>query len=272
MGTWTQQGLQIQKPSTLDDDTSEEENTETTIHGEIAIANEGPGLQISLHALPGTSSKATTFPLFLHMENQKLVALVDNGSTSSFIDPALIERSGIVVSNHDLLKITIANGNVLWTHAMTTSCSYTIQGTDFTSAFRVLELQGYDIILGCDWIYEYSHVGLNLKIREFTTEKEGTQIKFLDETPPNKNFLVTHKTMKKLLKKGAVGAIIYVQALQMTETQMHAPPSIETLLHQYKQVFAEPTNLPPPRVVDHKIPLLPGAKIVNTRPYMLSHK
>jgi hypothetical protein len=62
----------------------------------------------------------------------------------------------------------------------------------------VLELQGYDIILGCDWIYDYSRVGLNLKTREFTIEKEGNQVKLLDETLLNKNFLVTHKKMKKL--------------------------------------------------------------------------
>jgi hypothetical protein len=66
----------------------------------------------------------------------------------------------------------------------------------------VLELQGYDIILGCDWIYDYSRVGLNLKTREFTIEKEGNQVKLLDETLLNKNFLVTHKKMKKLLRKG----------------------------------------------------------------------
>jgi hypothetical protein len=49
-------------------------------------------------------------------------------------------------------------------------------------------LQGYDIILGCDWIYDYSPVGLNLKTRDFIIEKEGPKIKFLDETLPNKHF------------------------------------------------------------------------------------
>jgi hypothetical protein len=105
-----------------------------------------------------------------------------------------------------------------------------------------------------------------------TIEKEGAQVKFLDETLPNKHFLVTHKKMKKLLRKGAIGAILYIQALQMTETTLPAPPGIEALLQQYNQVFIEPTTLPLPRAVDHKIPLQPGAEIVNTMPYKLSHK
>jgi hypothetical protein len=37
--------------------------------------------------------------------------------------------------------------------------------------FRVLQLSGYDMILGCDWIYDHSHVDINLKTREFTIEK-----------------------------------------------------------------------------------------------------
>jgi hypothetical protein len=94
----------------------------------------------------------------------------------------------------------------------------------------------------------------------------------LDETLPNKHFLVTHKKMKKLLRKGAIGVVLYIQALQMTETTLPAPPGIEALLQQYDQVFIEPTTLPLPRAVDHKIPLQPGAEIVNTMPYRLSHK
>jgi hypothetical protein len=45
-----------------------------------------------------------------------------------------------------------------------------------------------------------SHVGINLKTREFTIEKEGEKICFQDETLPNKKFLVSHKKMNKLLK------------------------------------------------------------------------
>jgi hypothetical protein len=47
------------------------------------------------------------------MGNQKLVALVDTGSTTSFMDPSVVEKSDIKVNNHDPLKVTVANGNIL---------------------------------------------------------------------------------------------------------------------------------------------------------------
>jgi hypothetical protein len=164
------------------------------------------------------------------MGNQKLVALVDTGSTTSFMDPSVVEKSDIKVNNHDPLKVTVANENILWTHAMTSSCCYSIQKHEFTSDFRVLELQDYDIILGCEWTYDYSPVGLNLKTREFTIEKQGKKIKFIDETLPNKHFLVTHKKMQKLLRKGPVGAVLYVQALQMEEKVTSTLPAVEAVL------------------------------------------
>jgi hypothetical protein len=64
-------------------------------------------------ALLGTASHAFAFPLILHVESEKLVALVDSSSTTSFIGPTVIEKSSIPMSNNDPVKVTAANGNVL---------------------------------------------------------------------------------------------------------------------------------------------------------------
>jgi hypothetical protein len=163
-----------------------------------------------MHALSGTSSKAQTFPLFVFIGTTKLQAFIDRGSTTTFLDPSVIDRVHIPVTNHPPLKVTVANGNILWTQFVCTGISYTIQGHQFSSDIHVLELQGYDIILGSDWIYDYSLVGINLKTREFTLDKDGTKISFKDETLQNKDFLIRHKKMKSMLRKGVVGAVIYV--------------------------------------------------------------
>jgi hypothetical protein len=150
-------------------------------HGYLAMATEdntaaednGPELQISMHALSGTSSKAKTFTLFVHIGRAKCLALIDSGSTTTFLDPSVLATLAFPVTNHAPVKVTVANGNTLWTQALCTDVKYTIQDQEFTSDFRVLELQGYDIILGCDWIYDHSPVGLNLKTREFTQTKNS---------------------------------------------------------------------------------------------------
>jgi hypothetical protein len=42
---------------------------------------------------------------------------------------------------------------------------------------------------------------------------------------------------------------------------------VQSLLQQFKQVFAAPSELPLSRACDHKIPLIPGASPVHSRPY-----
>lgn len=47
-------------------------------------------------------------------------------------------------------------------------------------------------------------------------------------------------------------------------------PEVQQLLDKYKDVFQQPTELPPSRFYDHHIPLVPGATPVNSRPYRYS--
>lgn len=54
------------------------------------------------------------------------------------------------------MKVQVANGGVLWSQHTCSNCTYTIQGEKFTGDFKVLQLSGYDIILGADWLKQFS--------------------------------------------------------------------------------------------------------------------
>jgi len=45
------------------------------------------------------------------------------------------------------------------------------------------------------------------------------------------------------------------------------PPELQHILNEFDTVFAPPTELPPERARDHKIPLLDGAQPFCLRPY-----
>jgi hypothetical protein len=42
---------------------------------------------------------------------------------------------------------------------------------------------------------------------------------------------------------------------------------VEKLLHEFQDVFAAPSSLPPQQQYDHTIPILPSVVPVNSRPY-----
>ena len=47
------------------------------------------------------------------------------------------------------------------------------------------------------------------------------------------------------------------------------PPEMQLLVEEFADVFATPTELPPRRHCDHKIPLIPGARPISMRPYRI---
>jgi hypothetical protein len=51
------------------------------------------------------------------------------------------------------------------------------------------------------------------------------------------------------------------------ESPTQLPDEVVQILKQFQVVFEEPVGLPPRRLCDHSIPLIPGAHPVNKKPY-----
>jgi hypothetical protein len=119
-----------------------------------------------------------------------------------------------------MVNLATANGKPMTNQTACLSCPYTIQGHTFTTDFRLLEVQGYDIILMADWIYKHSPVGFNLQTRQFSITKDSNKlITFLDESIPDNILLIGTRKLCQLLKKKAVGAVM---VLSSGESMSHA--------------------------------------------------
>ena len=155
------QALQVGQPKAseiiyiIEESDSEEEEVEPT--------QKPLKLLISMHALHGKSRSKHTFTLNIMIGNTPTLALVDTGSTTTFMSHACAQQAKCQLSPAKRMKVIVANGEELWTESTAYECGYTIQGTSFVSDFRFLQLQGYDIILGADWIYHHSPVTLDYK-------------------------------------------------------------------------------------------------------------
>lgn len=77
--------------------------------------------------------------------------------------------------------------------------------------------------------------------------------------------------MLNLLHQDSVATVVEIFSTDETEETTHAwPDEIEAVLAEFSAVFSEPTGLPPARQFDHEIPLIPGSRPVNLRPYRYS--
>jgi len=252
----------------ISDDTNSED-------AEFHDAETTPNVQVSMHAITGFSTQANAFTLKLQIGNRVAIALVDSGSDVSFINDKFAVKSGLSISSVPEITVTAANGKTMISQTACQACSYSIQGHHFQSDFRLLGVQGFDVILGADWIFTHSPLGLDLKRRELSITKDGKQlITFSDQLAFPAGHILSTRKLCKLLKKKAVGALVVLQS-HVTSSESRSiqqvPPEIAQLLSEFQDVFQEPQELPPQRSVDHSIPLLDNSKTIHQRPYRLAH-
>ncbi|WVZ76347.1 LOW QUALITY PROTEIN: hypothetical protein U9M48_024329 [Paspalum notatum var. saurae] len=121
----------------LDDGTTEEEVTHE--------------LGISLHALTGIST-AKTMQLRVRLGDGDLLALVDSASTHTFIHDDVARRLGLHVTPRLGLSVKVANGDRVASPGFCSNTMLIIQAEEFHTSCYVLALDGFDLVLGVQWL------------------------------------------------------------------------------------------------------------------------
>lgn len=141
-------------------------------------------LQVSMHAAMGIGAAKNTFILSVTVGNTIVTALVDSGTTSTFVSPEMAAKLPMAPIPNPKIKVLVASGEVLWSEFTSHDCPYDIQGNKFCDTFRVLQLKGYDMILGVDWLRKYSPIQMDFIKMEMKITSQGTVVTFVDETVP----------------------------------------------------------------------------------------
>jgi Retroviral aspartyl protease len=80
-----------------------------------------------------------------------IYALIDSGSTHSFVDPVVLQSQHFTVKVTKPLIVMTANGQRMVTDTHYTSLTFSLQGNTFTGDLQLLQIQGHDMmILGLD--------------------------------------------------------------------------------------------------------------------------
>lgn len=117
------------------------------------------------------------------------------------------------------------------TDVVTENISYRVQGCPFANSFPLLNLRSYDIILGTNWIYDHSPIGLDLKKRALTINKGGRIVVFNYYTTPNKHYIVNPSKLEKIMRKEVLGFLIQINLVQETKIKesRELPQEVRTL-------------------------------------------
>jgi len=166
-------------------------------------------------------------------------------------------------------KVKLPNGHLLLTNALVPQLEWWCQGNTLSSNMQVLDLGAYDAILSYDWLKQNSAMSCHWADHTLEFSYEGKLIKLQGIFPPPLELsAVTAESFVKWHKGNDIWAL---EILKGQEEPSAAPPSeLTALLDEFADVFAKPQGLPPQRVHDHAIPLMPNTVPVNSRPYRYS--
>jgi hypothetical protein len=132
---------------------------------------------------------------------------------------------------------------------MVSSLQWTSQGHTFVTDLRVLPLDGYDAVLGMDWLEEHSNMNCKWKEKTVSFDHQGQWITLQGITsasvaaPEQMDFFM----LQQLEDHNEIWAIAVLEQSPDTPPLSTLFPQIQILLTEFSDVFAELEGLPPSR-------------------------
>jgi Retroviral aspartyl protease/Ty3 transposon capsid-like protein len=131
---------------------------------------------VSMHATSNNPCSNTmrfkgqigTFPIF---------ALIDSGSTHSFVNPTVLKDHTSHIMATNPMVVMVANGERMVTDSKCQALLFSIQGHQFCHDLRLLPVQGYDVILGLDWLSQFSPMYIDWYNRWVEFHQHGERIR-----------------------------------------------------------------------------------------------
>ncbi|KAG8366076.1 hypothetical protein BUALT_Bualt17G0038300 [Buddleja alternifolia] len=102
---------------------------------------------VSVHAMSGIHDYRT-MRVIRHVEGQNIHILIDTGSNHNFLDINTAKRLGCKVEGTELLPVSVADGDKIYSSSACRNFNWKIQGVLFVADLMLLPLGGCDMVLG----------------------------------------------------------------------------------------------------------------------------
>ncbi|KAI3808912.1 hypothetical protein L1987_24875 [Smallanthus sonchifolius] len=201
------------------------------------------------------------------VDNAYAKVLFDSGATQSFIDHKLCKLFDKPLAKLDkTYQVKTANGDLIQVAESLNGCSITLSGHVIPIQLLQMDLDGFDIVLGMDWLAtNEAHILCDSKVIELRTPS-GEIVTIKGDKSTNPVGLISMIKATKYLRKGCLAYLISVTTCN-TERELKDVP----IVSKYPDIFPEELpRTPPDREVEFCINLVPGTAPIAKSPYRLA--
>jgi hypothetical protein len=183
-------------------------------------------------------------PVTVH--GHRLVALLDSGSTTNFINADLFSRLWLATAPHPTLRVLMANGDRVLCQGVARNVALAIGTEEFSIDCFGINLGEFDLILGVEFLRTLGPILWDFEDLCMAFTRGGRRLLWKGMGSPRDD-----------IREPVIRAV----------SALPDQPLLDRLLLQFAVIFDEPRGLPPECPYDHRIHLLPGTAPVAVRPY-----
>jgi hypothetical protein len=232
--------------------------------------NRKPPTQARVYALTPSEAETETgvvtgtLPLF----SSKAVILFDSGATHSFISAKYSRRFHINLEPMEVgVVVSTPVGKSVLCRKLVRGCPIHIEGRTLMANLIVLDMEGFDIILGMDWLSN-NHAIIDCHNKEIILRLPAdSEFQFVGTKVSATPLLISATQVKQLVLEGCQVYLACLKELPQEERKMEEIPVVQEFLDVFPKDFP---GLPPDREIEFCIDLISGAAPISKAPYRMA--
>ncbi|GJU74915.1 putative reverse transcriptase domain-containing protein [Tanacetum coccineum] len=201
------------------------------------------------------------------LNNRYATVLFDSGSDKSFVNTSFSHLIDINPVRLDTsYDVELADGRVASTNTILRGCTLNLLNHLFKIDLMPIELGTFDVVIGMDWLVDQDavivcgkkvvHIPVKNKMLVIEGDRSTSRLK-----------IISCIKASKYIERGHQLFVAHVTEKEPKEKRLEDVP----VIRDFPEVFPDDLpGLPPPRQVEFKIELVPGAAPVARAPYRLA--
>lgn len=110
------------------------------------------------------------------IQGKPISILLDSGSSHTFLSASLAAELTGVSDIPNPVSVKVANGQLLQCVSYLPAASWVTNNVEFQSDLRILPLSSYDMILGLDWLEQFSPMRVHWQHRWLSIPYKGSTV------------------------------------------------------------------------------------------------
>ncbi|GJW60726.1 putative reverse transcriptase domain-containing protein [Tanacetum coccineum] len=201
------------------------------------------------------------------LNNRYARVLFDSGSDKSFVNSEfshLIDMKPVRLNIS--YEVELADGKLVSTNTVLRGCTLNLLNQLFEVDLMPIELGTFDVIIGMDWLVKHDALIVCGK-KEVHIPVKGKMLVVKGNCDESRLKVVSCIKARKYIERGCHLFVAHVMEKEPQEKRLEDVP----IIRDFPEVFPDDLpGLPPPRQVEFRIELVPGAAPVARAPYRLA--